>query len=57
MAVFFNHLFKKKWNEEPTPLEVEMFLYQQNVDKFVVIEETERMHEQERGEMNVDERS
>ncbi|MGG4130751.1 stage V sporulation protein AA [Paenibacillus illinoisensis] len=57
MAVFFNHLFKKKWNEEPTPLEVEMFLYQQNVDKFVVIEETERMHEQERGEMNADERS
>ncbi|WP_440110429.1 stage V sporulation protein AA [Paenibacillus sp. QZ-Y1] len=57
MAVFFNHLFKKKWNEEPTPLEVEMFLYQQNVDKYVVIEETERMHEQERGEMNTDERS
>ncbi|WP_127537960.1 stage V sporulation protein AA [Paenibacillus illinoisensis] len=57
MAVFFNHLFKKKWNEEPTPLEVEMFLYQQNVDKFVVIEETERMHEQEHGEMNADERS
>lgn len=57
MAVFFNHLFKKKWNEEPTPLEVEMFLYQQNVDKYVVIEESERMHEQERREMNADERS
>lgn len=57
MAVFFNHLFKKKWNEEPTPLEVEMFLYQQNVDKYVVIEETERMHDEERREMNADERS
>lgn len=57
MAVFFNHLFKKKWNEEPTPLEVEMFLYQQNVDKYVVIEETERMHEEERREMNANERS
>lgn len=57
MAVFFNHLFKKKWNEEPTPLEVEMFLYQQNVDKYVVIEETERIHEEERREMNADERS
>ncbi|KOY12841.1 stage V sporulation protein AA [Paenibacillus xylanivorans] len=57
MAVFFNHLFKKKWNEEPTPLEVEMFLYQQNVDKYVVIEETERMHEEERREMNADDRS
>ncbi|WP_145408360.1 stage V sporulation protein AA [Paenibacillus xylanexedens] len=57
MAVFFNHLFKKKWNEEPTPLEVEMFLYQQNVDQYVVIQETERMHDQEHGEMSADERS
>ncbi|MBO2945077.1 stage V sporulation protein AA [Paenibacillus sp. F411] len=39
MTVFFNHLFKKKWNEEPTPLEVEMFLYQENLDQFVVAEE------------------
>ncbi|SET54839.1 stage V sporulation protein AA [Paenibacillus sp. NFR01] len=39
MVIFFNHLFKKKWNEEPTPLEVEMFLYQKNIDQFVVHEE------------------
>lgn len=39
MTVFFNHLFKKKWNEEPTPLEVEMFLYQENLDHYVVTEE------------------
>lgn len=39
MVVFFNHLFKKKWNEEPTPLEVEMYLYQENIDQFVVAEE------------------
>ncbi|WP_145045250.1 MULTISPECIES: stage V sporulation protein AA [Paenibacillus] len=57
MAVFFNHLFKKKWNEEPTPLEVEMFLYQQNVDQYVVIQENERMHDQKHGEMSADERS
>lgn len=43
MAVFFNHLFKKKWNEEPTPLEVEMFLYQENIDQFVVAEEYKRV--------------
>ncbi|HEY2493218.1 MAG TPA: stage V sporulation protein AA [Paenibacillus sp.] len=43
MVVFFNHLFKKKWNEEPTPLEVEMFLYQENIDQFVVAEEYKRM--------------
>ncbi|WP_379129023.1 stage V sporulation protein AA [Paenibacillus sp. sgz500958] len=39
MVIFFNHLFKKKWNEEPTPLEVEMFLYQKNIDHYVVNEE------------------
>ncbi|AOZ91422.1 stage V sporulation protein AA [Paenibacillus crassostreae] len=39
MVVFFNHLFKKKWNDEPTPLEVEMYLYQENIDQYVVAEE------------------
>lgn len=39
MIIFFNHLFKKKFNEEPSPLEVEMFLYQENVNQYVVTEE------------------
>ncbi|MBY9081572.1 stage V sporulation protein AA [Paenibacillus sp. HN-1] len=43
MVVFFNHLFKKKWNEEPTPLEVEMFLYQKSIDQYVVHEEYRKM--------------
>ncbi|KWX76727.1 stage V sporulation protein AA [Paenibacillus jilunlii] len=43
MVIFFNHLFKKKWNEEPTPLEVEMFLYQKNIDHYVVNEEYSKM--------------
>lgn len=43
MVIFFNHLFKKKWNEEPTPLEVEMFLYQKNIDHYVVHEEYRKM--------------
>lgn len=43
MTVFFNHIFKKKWNEEPTPLEVEMYLYQENLDQFVVAEEYRKM--------------
>lgn len=43
MTVFFNHLFKKKWNEEPTPLEVEMFLYQENIDQFVIAEEYKKI--------------
>ncbi|GGM22424.1 stage V sporulation protein AA [Paraliobacillus quinghaiensis] len=35
MILFFNHLFKKKFNEEPSPLEIEMFKYQQNIDQYV----------------------
>lgn len=50
MVIFFNHLFKKKWNEEPTPLEVEMFLYQKNIDHYVVHEEYSKMNRRETDE-------
>lgn len=43
MIVFFNHLFKKNWNEEPTPLEVEMFLYQENLNHYIIAEEYKKM--------------
>lgn len=36
MIVFFNHIFKKRLNEEPSPLEVEMFNYQLDLDQYVV---------------------
>ncbi len=39
MILFFNHLFKKRINEEPSPLEVEMFKYQQDLDQYVIIKE------------------
>ena len=35
---------QEKWNEEPTPLEVEMYLYQENLDQFVVAEEYRKMN-------------
>lgn len=35
MILFFNHWFKKKFNEEPTPLEIEMFNYQQNIEQYL----------------------
>lgn len=47
MIIFFNHLFKKKWNEEPTPLEVEMYLYQENLNQYVIAEEFEKMRKAE----------
>jgi stage V sporulation protein AA len=39
MVLFFNHLFRKKFNEEPSPLDVEMFNYQQDLDQYVVVNE------------------
>jgi len=35
MSIFFNHVFKKKINNEPTPLEMKMYSYQQSVDEYV----------------------
>ena len=35
MSVFFNHIFKKRINSEPSPLEVEVHLYQENLDQYI----------------------
>lgn len=39
MVLFFNHFFRKRLNEEPSPLEVEMFNYQQALDQYVILHE------------------
>jgi stage V sporulation protein AA len=39
MILFFNHVFQKRFNEEPSPLEVEMFNYQLDLDNYVIIHE------------------
>ncbi|ALC81477.1 MULTISPECIES: stage V sporulation protein AA [Bacillus] len=39
MVLFFNHIFKKRFNEEPSPLEVEMFKYQLDLDQYVSMTE------------------
>lgn len=44
MLLFFNHLFKKRFNEEPNPLEVELYLYQENVNAYVVADEMRKKH-------------
>lgn len=43
MILFFNHIFKKRFNEEPSPLEVEMFNYQQDLDRYIVLQENQKM--------------
>jgi len=44
MVLFFNHLFRRKFNEEPSPLEVEMYLYQQNMNQYIITEEYAKQH-------------
>ncbi|GAB7386203.1 stage V sporulation protein AA [Bacillaceae bacterium] len=39
MILFFNHVFRKRINDEPSPLEVEMFLYQQSLDQYLIMNE------------------
>lgn len=41
MILFFNHIFKKRLNDEPSPLEVEMFNYQMDIDNYVALTENE----------------
>lgn len=50
MILFFNHVFKKRLNEEPSPLEVEMFNYQQDLDQYVI------MHENKESVKHLDDR-
>ncbi|GAB3052528.1 stage V sporulation protein AA [Virgibacillus ainsalahensis] len=35
MLLFFNHWFNKRFNEEPSPLEVEIHNYQEDLDNYV----------------------
>jgi len=41
MILFFNHFFKKRFNEEPSPLEIEMFNYDTDIRHYVSYEENE----------------
>ncbi|GGB33922.1 stage V sporulation protein AA [Virgibacillus dakarensis] len=41
MLLFFNHWFKKRFNEEPSPLEIEIFNYQQDLNQYVIHYENE----------------
>ena len=46
MLLFFNRLLRRRLNDEPNPLEVEMFMYQENVNHYVITEEYRKKHEQ-----------
>ncbi|MFD2630741.1 stage V sporulation protein AA [Oceanobacillus kapialis] len=36
MLLFFNHWFNRRFNEEPSPLEIEIQKYQQDLDSYVI---------------------
>ncbi|WP_088072180.1 stage V sporulation protein AA [Gottfriedia luciferensis] len=42
MILFFNQWFKTRLNEEPSPLEVEMFQYQRSMDEYVLVNENKK---------------
>lgn len=39
--LFFNHWFNKRFNEEPSPLEVEIANYQADMDDYLILHENE----------------
>lgn len=45
MILFFNHLFKKKFTDEPSPMDLEMFQYQETIDQYVIDHEKSKDHE------------
>ncbi|THF78470.1 stage V sporulation protein AA [Cohnella fermenti] len=49
MLLFFNRLFRKRRSDEPNPLEVEMFMYQENVNHYVITDEFRKKQEREPG--------
>lgn len=50
MLLFFNRVLRKRLTDEPNPLEVEMFMYQENVNHYVITEEYRKKHEDISGE-------
>ncbi|GGG57195.1 stage V sporulation protein AA [Paenibacillus radicis (ex Gao et al. 2016)] len=49
MILFFNHLFRKRFNEEPNPLEVELYTYQENVNAYVIADEMRKKNSSSQG--------
>lgn len=42
MIIFFNHIFKKRINEEPSPLDIEIFQYKKGIEDYLSATETDR---------------
>jgi len=42
MILFFNRIFQKKFNEEPSPLDVEIYNYEQSLEDYIVDQERKK---------------
>lgn len=47
MILFFNHVFKRRFNDEPSPLELEMFMYQESMNQYVIDHEKSKKRPEE----------
>jgi len=52
MVVFFNHLFRKRFNEEPNPLEVELYMYEESINEYVIADEMNKTNDKGTRENN-----
>ncbi len=43
MVIFFNHVFKRRMNDEPSPLEIEMFKYEESVNQYVITQQFQQL--------------
>ncbi|SHE44664.1 stage V sporulation protein AA [Seinonella peptonophila] len=43
MILFFNRFLNRRINEEPSPMELEMFLYQETIDQYMIDHEKKQM--------------
>jgi stage V sporulation protein AA len=42
MILFFNRVFQRRINEEPSPMELEVFLYQESIDQYLINDEKQK---------------
>lgn len=49
MLLFFNRLLRKRKSDEPNPLEVEMFMYQESVNHYIITEEYRKKAQKQGG--------
>jgi len=45
MILFFNHVLKKRISDEPSPMDLEVYQYQETIDQYLIDSERKKNHE------------